>query len=465
MSSVIVYLPPPMQKRALYLMLARAKEVQDQGESVVLAYCAQTAGTCSANLSGSRLVCAACRYSSQRTAETTGLPIVALGAESGESQDPEQTRLTYQDASELASGVQSCLVTVLRVMTTDLNRVPRLREIKRRYFNTAARVLRAFKQLLKEQPVKRVEVLNGRFACTKVGIMVAKAFGVTFNTLDFNAYGKPMVFKGHTPHDRLAVQHRIQQNAADADLASSYYASRRDRSFNKFAAAHRQFEPPRSAAGYRKKVTFFLSSLDECESLGPDWHSRFRDNAAVIRQAWETFPDYFFCVRFHPNQANIVGDVTEPYRDLQSKNVQLFYPNDDVDTYRLMEWSDVVVTFASTVAIEACWAGKPVIELGPSYFDHLNVSYTPENTTEFLELLRTDLEPRSAEAAARFANYEMNDFDSLRYLHHADDRLELVGAKRRAGLFAKSAKEFNNLVTRKLQRDSRRLLSSNYRSA
>ncbi|HIE96559.1 MAG TPA: hypothetical protein EYQ63_06020 [Fuerstia sp.] len=467
MSSVVVYLPPPMRKRSFYMMIARAKEVQEDGEDVILAYCALKAGTCSNNLAGSRLVCTGCRMSSRLTAKASGLPFVELGAEpTGENDESESERLTYEDASEIALGVQSCLVTHLRVMTADLNRVPELRDVKRRYFAAAALLLRAFMQLMKRNEVSRVEVLNGRFSCAKVGIMAANASGAGFNTLDFNAYGRPMLFPGYTPHDRIAVQERIRRNIADREVAAEYFASRRDRSFNKYAAAHKRFEPSRNAEQYRRKVTFFLSSQDECESLGPSWRSPFRNNVSVIREACQRFPDHFFTVRFHPNQSSIVGDVIGPYQSLQLDNLQLFYPEDDVDSYQLMEWSDVVVTFASTIAIEACWTGKPVIELGPSYFDHLGISYTPQNTAEFLNLLQTDLQPQSAEAAARFANYELNDYDSLRYLRHGARRnLKLVGVRRRGVLFAKSAKEINKLATFALQRVSQRLLSTTSKSA
>lgn len=467
MSFVVVYLPPPMRKRSFYMMLARAREVQDNGEEVVLAYCALKAGTCSNNLAGSRLVCAGCRMSSRRTAKASGLPFVELGIEpKDQSEESETEQLTYDDASEIALGVQSCLVTHLRVMTADLNRVPELRDVKRRYFAAAACLLHAFKQLMKGHQVSRVEVLNGRFSCAKVGIMAAQASGADFNTLDFNAYGRPMVFPGYTPHDRLAVQDRIRRNTADTKVATEYFVSRRDRSFNKYAAAHKRFEPSRSAEKYRRKVTFFLSSQDECESLGPSWRSPFRNNVSVIREACQRFPGDFFTVRFHPNQASIVGDVTGPYQQLQLANLQFFFPDDDVDSYQLMEWSDVVVTFASTIAIEACWAGKPVIELGPSYFDHLGISYTPGNTAEFLDLLQTDLQAQPTEAAARFANYELHDYDSLRYLRHsAGGHLKLIGLRRRGVLFAKSAKEINKIVTILLKRVSQRLLSTISRSA
>ncbi|MCA9065117.1 MAG: hypothetical protein KDA96_18740 [Planctomycetaceae bacterium] len=452
MSTVLVHLPPPMQKRAFSMMLARALELRDQGEEVSVAHCALTAGTCSANVLGSRAICAACRYSTRKSVEPTGLELIPLATDADDS-SPPPARFGYGELSQVADGVNSCLVTVLRILTEDLRRVSVLRGIKRRYFRSTLSLLASMHQVLETRGIDRVEVLNGRYACTKVGVIAARSQGRTFNTLDFNLNGKPMVFQGHTPHDRTAIQERIRRNDANEEIARLYYNGRRDRRFNKFAAAHRRFRAPRTSDNITRKVTFYLSSQDECESLGPEWKSPFRDAASVIEQASRRFPDYYFSVRFHPNQATIVSDVCSPFHSLyQLPNVQLYLPTDDVDSYSLMEWSDVVVTFASTVAIEACWSAKPVIQLGPSFFDQLHISYTPQTLDEFLEILSGPLQPHSAEPAARFATYETLDFDELQYLVCDASMTRPVGFSRRAAVFAKPAKEINTVVLSVIQK-------------
>ncbi|MCA9065359.1 MAG: hypothetical protein KDA96_19960 [Planctomycetaceae bacterium] len=452
MSTVLVHLPPPMQKRAFSMMLARAMELRDQGEQVAVAHCALSAGTCSANVLGNRAICAACRYSTRKSVETTGLELIPLAAAPPDVKT-EAPVIGYNELSQVADGVNSGLVTMLRILTEDLNHVPVLRKIKRRYFQSSLQLLASMHRILEQRSIDCVEVLNGRYACTKIGLIAARSQGRTFNTLDFNLSGKPMVFRGHTPHDRTAIQQRIQRNEPDHEIARRYYDGRKDRRFNKFAAAHRRFRPPRTDDSVTRRVTFYLSSQDECESLGPDWKSPFRNAATVIQSACERFPDYYFSVRFHPNQATIVSDVCSPFENLlQYSNVQLYLPTDDVDSYSLMEWSDVVVTFASTVAIEACWASKAVVQLGPSFFDQLQISYTPKTTEEFLQILAGPLKPHSAESAARFAAYETRDFDELQYLICDSTMTKPVGFSRRATVFAKPAKEVNTVVLSVIQK-------------
>jgi hypothetical protein len=83
-----------------------------------------------------------------------------------------------------------------------------------------------------------------------------------------------------------------------------------------------------------------------------------------------------------------------------------------------MEWSDVVVTFGSTITVEACWAGKPVITLGPSYFDQLNVAHTPRSVDDFVRMLREPLQPMPRDNAARYAWFREYDVNPLKYIQH-----------------------------------------------
>ena len=463
MTTVAIHLPPPMQKRAFQLMVARARQVREQGERVVLTHCAVSAGTCSANLAGSRLVCAACRHSTRKSTKDAGLDLVPLQAPPGEG--PE-SKLSRREQCELALGAQSCLVTILRVLTRDLNRVGVLRAIKRRNFHTACILLRAMYRAIDCHSINRIEVLNGRYACMKVGVIAAEQRGLDFNTLDFNLAGQPMVFRGHIPHDRAAIRQRILQNEPDEQAAEQYYNARKNRQYNKFAKRHKNLATPVIDDSVKKKVTFFLSSEDECDSLGPEWRSPFRDTAEIVRAACQAFPDYWFCVRFHPNQAGSLSDVTAGYRGLETiPHLTIYFPKDDVNSYTLVDWSDVVVTFASTLAIESCWANKPVIEMGPSYFSELGISWTPDSVEEFLELLRADLKPKPTEPALRFANYELNDFDNLPDLDFESGHGVPVGFQRRASLVAKPAKEWNTLVTKVLRRVTAFRLSGRSKAA
>jgi len=223
---------------------------------------------------------------------------------------------------------------------------------------------------------------------------------------------------------------------------------RRSAAFNRFAKQHQTFEPDPRSEVYNRKITFFLSSQDECAALGRQWQSTFPPDVEVIRQACLRYPDVFFCVRFHPHQAKMPGDVESPFESLQDlDNLCIYGPHSVINTYELIDWSDCVVTFASTVGVESCWVGKPVIQLGPSFFDQLGVANTPATMDEFLTLLGDDSLPSGdRDNAARYAYFDVSDCDTIRHLDCDNGRNRVIGMRPKLRLGTRVSKRVNSLT-------------------
>jgi hypothetical protein len=442
---ILVHSVSPIYRRQFNLCVARALDLQEEGHEVAVSYCDEKSGTCSANLIGSPLACLSCRRAARQSIQSAGLAALPIHRESNA---PIVVAASLETKKELATAVFSNLVTQLRMMPGEINRTAACRLIKRRYFHTAMGLLRAYDKLVSRWKPDRIEVLNGRHACSKYALTVAAQRNIPFNVLEYTLRKLPIVFKGHLPHDRVAFQDRLKALPADEAVAEQYYSGRRSAVYNKFAKQHLRFDPDPKASRYKSRVTFFLSSQDECASLGPQWRNPFPDEATVVRAACERFPDTFFSVRFHPHQAGMPGDVVKPFAPLaHCENLQIYRPESKVNTYELVQWSDCVVTFASTVAIEACWMGKPAIQLGPSFYDRLGISYTPATMDAFLELLSRDtLEPGNRANAARFAYFELHDSDEIRHLEIEGRRNRIRGCKPRLWLGARFSKQVNNLA-------------------
>ena len=422
---VLLHAAYPLWRKQTLLTMARAKELQDQGNEVVLTYCNSKAGTCAANYAGSPVACWICRNRVKSTAQSLGLRAIPLETA---QKKPLHTQalptpalhtpaLSISEKKKLAEGVQSGITTTFRTFTKDSNASALISRIKRRYFRTTSRLLQSLKEVVAQEKPDRIEVFNGRHACSRIALIAAGSRQIPFNTLEGTTRQKPIIFRGHTPHDRIAIQKRMMQHDANFQVADAYYSGRRKPRGNKFARNHAPDFVPPSSETFKKKVSIFLSSQDEFESLGKDWVSPFLDYAPIVKAACLKYPDILFCIRFHPNQADISSDIITPFRDIAAlPNTVVYYPTDDANTYSLIQWSEVVVTFGSTVTVEACWMRKPVIMLGPSFFDQLDISYNPATCDEFIQLLAENLAPKDRQNAARVANFEEFDFDPLRYV-------------------------------------------------
>jgi hypothetical protein len=455
---IFVHCVSPVYRRQFNLCVARALDLKEEGHDVALTYCDESSGTCSANLAGNPLTCASCKHSTVQAINGVGLTAIPIHAEAKHEPDLQPTNLEAKKV--LATAVNSNLVTQLRMLPSEIKRTSVCRAIKRRYYRSVTRLHQDYRKLLWKLKPNRIEVLNGRHGCSKFPLLAANEFEIPFNALEYTLRKLPIVFKGHLPHDRIAFQNRLKTLPADLAIGEKYYSGRRNATFNKFAKQHLIFEPDPRASKFQSKVTFFLSSQDECASLGPEWKTIFSNDAEVVRQACERFPDKFFCVRFHPHQAGMPGDVAEPYRSFEHyPNLKIYLPDSKINTYELVSWSDCVVTFASTVAIEACWMEKPAIQLGPSFYDQLDISYTPSTVEEFFDLLRQDhLKPGNRENAARFAYFELEDFDEIRHLEINGRRNRVRGMKPRLRIGTALSKRANNL-TREAIKTYRRFAS------
>jgi hypothetical protein len=414
LDSVVVHLAYPIWRKQLLVGVARAKELQDQGHDVTVTYCNATRGCCSVNFFRNPLVCAICRTRARQTASDAGLKLVPLTVPTG---DLESNAISEQERAKLVQGVQSAITSTFRSLPGDASAMKFIRMTQQRYLQTAMHLLASMKSVLSRFPTARVEVFNGRQACSGFALVAAAQRGFSFNTLEITATNRPIVFRGHTPHDRIMVQQRIRSHPSDESMAEQFYQQRREPRGNRYTKKQRaSFKPP-SSDGFNKRVAIFLSSQDEFEALGSDWESPFDDYAGVLEEISKRHPETLFCIRFHPNQADMTSDVITPFNKIATRNnVKLFLPDDSINTYGLIDWSDTVVTFGSTVTVEACWMGKPVILLGRSFFDNLDVAYIPKNLSEACELLGQDLQPMDRSGAAKFASYHLTDGDSLKYI-------------------------------------------------
>ena len=136
-------------------------------------------------------------------------------------------------------------------------------------------------------------------------------------------------------------------------------------------------------------VVYFSSSGDEIAELELDWDAYFagQPNALLtLAEICRSKPEYELIVRSHPHKRRKpkrdVADWLDAVEDAQP-DVHLD-PFSEVDSYELMRQADVIVTYGSTTGVEAAFANKPVIVMGPCAYDELGCAQ-PVTTPAELE--------------------------------------------------------------------------------
>jgi hypothetical protein len=163
----------------------------------------------------------------------------------------------------------------------------------------------------------------------------------------------------------------------------------------------------------RRNISIFTSSEHEFASIGQEWEGRlFKNQASGIDFIIDSLKSEInqgytnIYLRIHPNQANASAKEINELLSFEERGLIILEPKSIVSSYKLMKESDLVITFGSTVGIEATYWGTPSILLGQSFYKKLNATYNPTNLYELKGLLKEGLKPKPSSLALPYAYYQ-----------------------------------------------------------
>ena len=138
--------------------------------------------------------------------------------------------------------------------------------------------------------------------------------------------------------------------------------------------------------------------------------------AGLIRVA-EKLPDVQLVIRLHPHLLKKHPDDCSRWLDLSRRGgtAIVVEPGSPVDSYALLDMTDIVVTGGSTMGMEAAYWGRPSILLGPSDYDQLGSVHVANGEADLERLLtQSELSVDSA-SALPYGYYRGNFGEEFRY--------------------------------------------------
>jgi hypothetical protein len=275
----------------------------------------------------------------------------------------------------------------------------------RRWLARAARsyafVLDQTLALIEARGITAALAFNGRFLHDRAVAEAARLAGIPLLSTDLGGTDADFELTIEPTHDWSAFQRRIVAlfdgwDPQDrVEIGSSWFLDRvqhKDPQNALFVEAQRRGEMVEIPDGVTV-VTFFSSSGDEMAELDFDWSQYFGGQGSALRvlaDACRDRPDTMLVVRSHPHKRiKPARDVEEWLADVESAAPDIHLdPYSAIDSYTLMRRADVVVTYGSTTGIEAAFARKPVIVMGPSAYGELDcvtVVHSPEELGHALD--------------------------------------------------------------------------------
>ena len=257
-------------------------------------------------------------------------------------------------------------------------------------------------ELIRSREITCLAVYNGRFLHDWAASAAAKASGIPVLNYDLGGHHTNFDLTIDDTHDWEALQRRMLSLYASWDpnerdsVGGSWFLERsehKDPSNSKFVEAQSIGTSVEVPPG-KKIVVFFSSSGDEISELDLDWNDYFgsQENALkLVSRICDEDPNIYFIVRSHPHKRHKPErDVREWLASVNKANPDLHLdPHSEVDSYTLMRQADLVITYGSTTGIEAAFAGKPVIVMGPSAYNSLGAAVQVFNENDLRAAIET----------------------------------------------------------------------------
>lgn len=255
-------------------------------------------------------------------------------------------------------------------------------------------------QAIEDRGSTAVFAYNGRFLHDSAVAAAAVRFGLPVLAYDTGGLETDFDLTIDATHDWSALQGRMMRMYAQwpADERDAVGAAWFDDRASHAESLNAQFTDGQQVGqGIERSddemvVTYFSSSGDEIAELDLDWADYFDGQPGALLAVAEACRSlgYRLVVRTHPHKRHKPKrDVADWHEAVRAAQPDIHLDeHSEVDSYTLMRQSDVVVTYGSTTGVEAGYAERPVIVMGPSAYDELGCAVRVRTDEELYRALQ-----------------------------------------------------------------------------
>jgi hypothetical protein len=400
--------------------------------SVTLLSCSGKLPTCEPNPKHERWTCRMCRsrlnagikwLGSHRItvedfywiSETQRLEIESLN--SIDISSVEDLKNIYLEGSDIGLAALSSTVSYLREPNPDI--CENIDIIKNNLITSAITHFSIKNHLTSKKP-DLFFICNGRFSAFRPALRIAQSLGIeTYVHERAGVLEQYYLCKNSYPHDLELVKRDIEAVYQESklselekkEIAHTWYEERlnnQTQGWFSFTEKQKKELLPKKLIELSPsvlKVAIFNSSEDEFVAFD-EWKNPFYfDQNEGIYQIADNFKNELsiqFFLRIHPNLSGLSNSQTKNLERLKNKfkNLEVIDADSRVGTYALMKACDLVLTFGSTVGIEALYQGKPSILMSRALYEDLDGIIKPSSHSALIQILKDYLQLRDFSLAA-----------------------------------------------------------------
>lgn len=352
----------------------------------------------------------------------------------------DQLRRVTLECSDIGQAALGSVISALREPEPN---VADHQELIQRHLATAATVHFSIKNHLQQKQPDLFVLFNGRFAELRPALRVARALGVETHVHETGGItGRYSLTVNQWPHALAEIKRQIEETYTNSPLsadekkrlAGEWFeerrAARRADAQLVYTGEHIRGLLPVSLTPQTRNIAIFNSSEDELATLEDWWNPFYRNQTEGLVRILEvlhtTSPLKFF-VRVHPNLKGVHNSQSQQLQELPRRfpHVEFIPADSPISTYALLDACDAVLTFGSTVGIEALYRHKPSILMGHAAYEDLGGVLRPASHAELVALLgafaRTGELPSAGDAelaATKFGYWQKAQGVPFRWVKH-----------------------------------------------
>jgi hypothetical protein len=331
----------------------------------------------------------------------------------------ELQNFSYKD-SPIGNMVYSTVVTELNDSFFDIHSEKlRVNEL----ILNAVRVYEFTYNYLINNNIQRLYIWNGRRSCDGPSIYAAKNLGIDFSPfISGGGYNKILIRENvNTVHDvpsAIKELNQIKKDLKDINLRDELI-KRGDSFFNIANGQDKNSEDKKEVnyLGYyqfssnyvtdesfytkyqdKKIIAAFTGTYSEFAGVpgydtSEDFCSTFYHGIEFLQEPGVIPDDSILVVRWHPNSRNIQGSERKRLNAIINdapKNIIHIPPESNFSSYSLIDNSVKVIGFGSSISVESCLRGKPVMFVGRNMFQDLNCFDIPQSFDDIKVFINTD---------------------------------------------------------------------------
>ena len=315
--------------------------------------------------------------------------------------------LYYDDVFDVGWSILSSLISYTRDPFVNL---VDYKSVIINLYNDSIRVYETAKKSILLNQYDRIYLFNGRLSYTRGLYRLGQKYGVeTIVHERGSTPDKYELFVNTTPHNIDDFYIRVNQYWKKSNVFYRYFIGKKFfiNKINGFSGSwesfSKNFSKNKLPDGFNKSfnnIVVFTSSEDEFVSIDSSWKNPFFKSQVegldfLCKEISKNNNQYKLYIRIHPNSKNIKDYYLKLIYDLKKyNNVVIIPPDSTINSYSLLFEADKVITFGSTMTIEAVFWRKPVILLGKGLYYNFKGPIIPENLNQIKELLFSNDMPK-----------------------------------------------------------------------